>query len=54
MTTLDVYNVLTLHGLALATPTSVLEVEGFWRVTCYNIAGHTFSLDDIEHGVLRG
>ena len=46
---------MTIHGLAAspALPGSVLEVEGFWRNTCYNIGGHVFSLDDIEHGVLR-
>ena len=46
---------MTIHGLVASPtlPSSVLEVEGFWRNTCYNIAGHVFSLDDIEHGVLR-
>ena len=35
-------------------PNSVLEIENFWRRTSYNIGGYTFSLDDIEHGILRG
>ncbi|VDI22555.1 Hypothetical predicted protein [Mytilus galloprovincialis] len=35
-------------------PDSVLNVQQFWKKTAYNVAGHTFSLDDIEHGILRG
>ena len=35
-------------------PNSVLEIENFWRRTSYNIGGYIFSLDDIEHGILRG
>ena len=52
----DVYNALTVHGLARADPlpASVLELDRFWALTAYNIGGHLFSLDDIEHGVLRG
>ena len=30
-----------------------LQVPGFWSITCYNIGGLVYSLDDIEHGVLR-
>ena len=52
----DVYNALTVHGLAATSPlpSSVLEVDKFWASTAYNIGGHVFSLDDMEHGVLRG
>ena len=52
----DVYNALTIHGLATADqlPNSVLDVSNFWKLTCYSIGGSVFSLDDIEHGVLRG
>ena len=35
-------------------PNSVLEVGNFWRVHAYNIGGLVFSLDDLEHGILRG
>uniref|UniRef100_H3BF16 DUF547 domain-containing protein n=1 Tax=Latimeria chalumnae TaxID=7897 RepID=H3BF16_LATCH len=51
----DTYNALTLHGLASrdTIPQSVLEVDGFWKTTAYNIGGFEFSLDDIEHGILR-
>ena len=52
----DVYNALTIHGLAVADrlPRSVLDVSNFWKLTCYSIGGMVFSLDDIEHGILRG
>ena len=52
----DVYNALTIHGLAVADqlPSSVLDIAHFWQVTAYNIGGLVYSLDDIEHGVLRG
>ena len=52
----DIYNALTIHGLAAREqlPKSVLDIQQFWRVTCYSIGGHVFSLDDIEHGILRG
>ena len=52
----DVYNALTVHGLCRASPLpgSVLELDRFWAHTAYNIGGHEFSLDDIEHGILRG
>lgn len=53
---INLYNALTIHGLARmeALPDSVLNVQQFWKKTSYNVAGHTFSLDDIEHGILRG
>jgi len=55
---LNIYNSLTLHGMvhqaaikgALTAPK---EVPGFWSITCYDIGGLVYSLDDIEHGVLR-
>ncbi|XP_062506742.1 uncharacterized protein LOC134183265 [Corticium candelabrum] len=53
---INVYNALGLHGLAIQDKplNSVLEVDSFWSSTCYNIGGHVFSLDDLEHGILRG
>ena len=53
----DIYNSLTIHGLSACdtgVPKSVLEINNFWRKTSYNIGGYIFSLDDIEHGILRG
>ena len=52
----DLYNALTIHGLARQEilPDSVLNIQQFWKKTSYNVAGHNYSLDDIEHGILRG
>jgi hypothetical protein len=30
-----------------------MKIRGFWKIHCYNIGGAVYSLDDIEHGVLR-
>lgn len=53
---INIYNALTIHGLVRCDtlPGSVLDVEKFWRNTGYVIGGHKYSLDDIEHGILRG
>ncbi|XP_064384202.1 uncharacterized protein LOC135333215 [Halichondria panicea] len=53
---INIYNSLTIHGLAASEelPSSVLGVEQFWQKTAYDIGGLVYSLDDIEHGVLRG
>ena len=32
---------------------STKDVPQFWDRFCYNIGGHIYSLDDIEHGALR-
>lgn len=52
---INIYNALTIHGLAQGSeiPDSVLSVHNFWKTTGYNIAGLDYSLDDIEHGILR-
>lgn len=52
----DIYNALTIHGLAVCDtlPSSVLDISNFWRQTAYSIGGYVLSLDDIEHGILRG
>lgn len=53
---INLYNALTIHGLARqeTLPDSVLNIQQFWKKTSYNVAGHSYSLDDIEHGILRG
>lgn len=52
---LNVYNALVIHGMvSLGVPSSPLANEGFFRNTAYRIGAHDFSLDDIEHGLLRG
>ncbi|XP_064601214.1 uncharacterized protein LOC135467371 [Liolophura sinensis] len=56
---INVYNALTIHGLADMTekggeiPSSVLDIQQFWMRVSYKIAGMVYSLDDIEHGILR-
>jgi hypothetical protein len=53
--TIDIYNALTIHGICEeGVPSSVLGVKNFWKSIAYNIGGHVFTLDDIEHGILRG
>merc|ERR1719474_1807566 len=34
-------------------PEAPIKVPGFWKIHCYNIGGLVYSLDEIEHGVLR-
>lgn len=53
---INVYNALTIHGIAASDtiPQSVLEIDKFWETTAYNVGGFNLSLDDIEHGILRG
>lgn len=53
---INIYNSLTIHGVLHQEilPTSVIEIKAFWKNTAYRIGEHTFSLDDIEHGLLRG
>lgn len=54
---LNIYNALTLHAIADASAAapiqSVLDVPQFWS-TAYVIGSVVLTLDDIEHGVLRG
>ena len=33
---------------------TVLDIPDLWQFTCYIIGGMVYSLDDIEHGILRG
>ncbi|XP_061182675.1 uncharacterized protein LOC133191032 [Saccostrea echinata] len=53
---INLYNALTIHGLAEqeSLPSSVLDIQQFWKTTAYNVGGLVYSLDDIEHGILRG
>ena len=56
LTLSDLYNALTIHGLAeqATLPSSVLDIQQFWKTTGYNVGGLVYSLDDIERGILRG
>ena len=52
---INVYNALVLHAIvALGIRRSVHEVLLFFMRVSYLIGGFRMSLDDIEHGVLRG
>lgn len=52
---INLYNVIVIHGvIALGIRDSVKEVWNFFRRVYYQIGNHTFSPDDIEHGILRG
>lgn len=51
----NAYNACVLTGvLEAGAPASVLDTEGFFERECLRIASLGFSLDDIEHGLLRG
>ncbi|XP_078331206.1 uncharacterized protein LOC144625033 [Crassostrea virginica] len=49
LTLSDLYNALTIHGLAeqATLPSSVLDIQQFWKTTGYNVGGLVYSLDDI-------
>lgn len=52
---INLYNVMTIHGvIAHGVKESVREVPRFFQRVSYRVGGHIFSLDDIEHGILRG
>lgn len=52
---INVFNAAVLRDAAeLAHAASVREVEGFFERARLSVGGHSFSLDDIEHGLLRG
>ena len=52
---LNVFNAVVVRDLAeLAQAESVKEVEAFFETPRVRVAGFGYSLDDIEHGLLRG
>ncbi len=51
---INIYNVLMIHGLiAYRAKASVREIRGAFERIAYIIGGLRYSLDDIEHGILR-
>ncbi len=51
---INLYNVLSIHGvIALDIQKSVMEVPSFFSKVAYRVGAHTFTLDEIETGVLR-
>ncbi|CAF1256755.1 unnamed protein product [Rotaria magnacalcarata] len=53
---INLYNILTIHGIASVNdlPKSVLDLNQFWKTTSYKVGSYFYSIDDIQHGVLRG
>jgi hypothetical protein len=52
---INLYNVIVIHGvIALGIRDSVKEVRNFFQGVYYQVGGHLFCPDDMEHGVLRG
>ncbi|MEY4532215.1 MAG: hypothetical protein RLZZ156_2938, partial [Deinococcota bacterium] len=52
---LNLYNTLTLHAMQVAqVKTGILEVLGFYNRFAYQIGEYVYTLNDIEHGILRG
>jgi GH15 family glucan-1,4-alpha-glucosidase len=52
---INIYNILIIHGvIEFDIHGSVLEVVNFFCRIGYDIGGHFFTPDDIEHGILRG
>eukprot|EP00172_Hildenbrandia_rubra_P000774 Plantae.Rhodophyta-Hildenbrandia_rubra.ctg14331.p1 GENE.Plantae.Rhodophyta-Hildenbrandia_rubra.ctg14331~~Plantae.Rhodophyta-Hildenbrandia_rubra.ctg14331.p1 ORF type:complete len:643 (-),score=76.15 Plantae.Rhodophyta-Hildenbrandia_rubra.ctg14331:518-2446(-) len=51
----NLYNVLCLHAHVLhGAPTNMWRRWVFFRMLAYRVAGLDMTLDDIEHGILRG
>lgn len=51
---INLYNALAIHGvLALQIEHSVMEIPSFFARVAYQVGRDTFTLDDIENGVLR-
>ena len=59
---INLYNAMTMHAIVVSMTgekhhgmnRSVLKQENFWQRYAYRIGNMVFSLDDIEHGILRG
>ena len=52
---INLYNALVIHAyIQIGPPTSAWKRRKFFHKAAYKIGGHTFSLNDIEHGILRG
>eukprot|EP01090_Pellita_catalonica_P006056 TRINITY_DN16254_c0_g1_i1.p1 TRINITY_DN16254_c0_g1~~TRINITY_DN16254_c0_g1_i1.p1 ORF type:complete len:242 (-),score=48.09 TRINITY_DN16254_c0_g1_i1:14-739(-) len=52
---INIYNALVIHAtVVLGQPKTALQRSRFFTRVSYEIGGNTFSLNDIEHGILRG
>lgn len=54
---INAYNALTIRGVLDAYPVGLVKdikiLSGFFNRTWYNVGGRSYTLNDIEHGVLR-
>lgn len=52
---INLYNALVIHGTCVfGAPKTTLERLDFFSKTSYDVAGSTYTCDDIENGILRG
>ncbi len=52
---INIYKVLLIHGLVTyRARTTLWDIRGAFERIAYVIGGYRYSLDDIEHGILRG
>eukprot|EP01121_Diplochlamys_sp_Union-15-3_P015516 TRINITY_DN514_c0_g1_i1.p1 TRINITY_DN514_c0_g1~~TRINITY_DN514_c0_g1_i1.p1 ORF type:complete len:232 (+),score=27.42 TRINITY_DN514_c0_g1_i1:281-976(+) len=51
---LNIYNALVIHGYIAKGVPGLKDRLFFYQTTCYRIGPFVYSLDDIEHGILRG
>jgi len=52
---INIYNTAVIHGvIELGLEKSVKELPGFFNRVTYEIGGFHFSLNEMEHGILRG
>jgi hypothetical protein len=52
---INIYNTAVIHGvIELGIEKSVKELPGFFNRVMYEIGGFRFSLNEMEHGILRG
>lgn len=52
---INVYNAMVIHAyVEVGPPGSLIQRHRFFNRVTYLIGGHFFSLNDIEHGILRG
>jgi len=52
---INLYNAMTLHVLAIqdSQETMPKDIKGMWNAYSYYVGGQLFTLDEIEHGILR-
>lgn len=53
---INLFNILTIHAIVSQPklPHSIRDLQQFWHTSAYQIGKQNFTLEDIEHGILRG